>query len=98
MSVPFGVKPDSARRRNATAIVRGDVQHVDRAAAPHEPVDDLAAERVAAPPVGVDGHDVGVAHEEQAGRVGVAPLDAADEALAARLRLVALDVEAGPSR
>ena len=57
---------------------RGQVQHVDRAAAPHlgqrGPVpprrggDQLAAERITAPAGGVGGHDVGVAHEAQAGR------------------------------
>ena len=73
---------------------RREVEHVDGAAAPHEAVVvDVAGERVAGPPVRVDGHDVGVAHEEEARRVGVAALDAGDQRRPAGLRLVALDVE-----
>ena len=73
----------------------GQVEHVDRAPAPHHAVDELAAERVAVPAVGVDGDDVGVAHQQQRGRVGVATLDAGDEARPPRLGLVPLEVEPG---
>ena len=45
-----------------------------------------------------DRHDVGVAHEAQRRRVGVAALDAGDERAPAGRRLVALDVEAGCPR
>ena len=63
---------------------RGEVEHVDRAAAPDLAVDDLAAERIAPPAVGVHRHDVGVAHQQQRRRGRIAALDARDEVLAAR--------------
>ena len=74
---------------------RGEVQHVDRAAAPHLAVDELAAERVAPPAVGVDRHDVGVTHEHQRGRGGIGALDARHQAGPPGHGLVALDVEPG---
>ena len=55
---------------------RGDVEHVDRAAAPHLAVDQLAAERVAGPPVGIGGDDVRVAHQAERRGRGIAALDA----------------------
>ena len=45
------------------------------------------------PAVGVHRHDVGVAHQQQRRRVGIAALEPGHEALAARLGLVGLDVE-----
>ena len=61
------LRPEALRRQlpERHRHRRRDAQHVDGAAAPHLAVDQLAAERVARPPVGVDGHDVGVAHEAQ---------------------------------
>ena len=44
---------------------RRDAQHVDRPATPHLVADQLAAERVAGPAVGVHRHHVGVAHQAQ---------------------------------
>ena len=63
------------RRRQASRRHRhrgGEVEHVDGAPTPHHAVDELAAERVALPALGIDRHDVGVAHEHQGrgGRVG----------------------------
>ena len=55
---------------------------------------EVAGERVPGPAVVVHRHDVGVAHEHQRRRVGVAALDAGDEARPARLGLEALDVDA----
>jgi hypothetical protein len=74
---------------------RGEVQHVDGAAAPHDAVDQLGGEGIALPPGRVHGHHVGVAHEQQRGRLGIAALDAGDEAHAAGLGGVALAGEAG---
>ena len=74
---------------------RGLVEHVDSAAPPDEPVDDLGAEGIAAPPVRVHRHDVGVAHEQERRRLRIAALDAGHEAAAAGLGLVTLHVEAG---
>ena len=71
----------------------GEVQHVHRAAAPHLAVDQFAAERVAAPAGFVDGHDVGVAHQAQGGRVGVGALDAGHQRLALRRRPEGLEVQ-----
>jgi hypothetical protein len=71
--VPFGVNPLRARCLNATAI---DAVRLSMSTAPRPPhlaVDELAAEGVPAPPVGVDGHHVGVAHEEQPGADGSLP-------------------------
>ena len=72
----------------------GQVEHVDRAPAPHLPVDELAAEGVVTPPVGADGYDIGVAHEQQGRRRRVRPLDPGHDAGPPRLGLVALDVDA----
>jgi hypothetical protein len=74
----------------------GQVEHVDGAAAPHLAVDQLAAERVAPPTVRTGRHHVGVAHEQQARRVGSPPLDAGHEAAAAGRRLEALDIDPRP--
>ena len=73
----------------------GEVEHVDRAPAPHLVVDDLAAERIALPTVGVHGHHIGVAHQQQRGCVRIAALDARDEVLASGLRGVALEIQTG---
>ncbi len=54
-----GEPPEGERHRG------GLVEHVDGAAPPDEPVDDLGAEGIAAPPVGVHRHDVGVPHQQQ---------------------------------
>ena len=74
---------------------RREVEHVDRAAAPHLAVDQLAAERVVPPAGGVDRHDVGVTHQAQRGRRRIGTRDAGDERSTARRRLPALDVDAG---
>ncbi len=58
-------------------------------------VDELAAERVAGPSFGVDGDDVGVAHQAQARRARFAAFHACDERDPARGRLEAGHVEAG---
>ena len=91
--------PRSRRRRGGDAGEgqghrRGLVEHVDRAAAPHLAVDDLAAERVAGPLVGVDRDDVGVARAAAASaRSGRCPSDAAIErgALGQADRMAPLD-------
>jgi len=72
---------------------RREVQHVDRAAAPHLAVDELAAVGITAPAVGVGGDDVGVTHEHERRGLRVGALDAGDEAGPSRQWLVALDVE-----
>ena len=82
--MPRGLKPERGEVAERDRHRGREVEHVDRAAAPDLVVDDLARERIAAPAVGVDGHDVGVAHQQQRGRVRVAALDARDEVLAAR--------------
>ena len=69
---------------------RGEVEHVDGAAAPHDAVHQLGAERIALPAGGVHRHDVGVAHQQQRRRVAVAALDPRDQAHASGLRDVAL--------
>ena len=74
---------------------RGQVQHVDGTATPHVTVDHLTTERIASPPVGVRGHDVGMAHEKQRGRGRVATLDARHQVLASGPRDVTLEVETG---
>ena len=91
--MPRGVKPERASDAERDGHRRGEVEHVDRAAAPHLAVDELAAERIAPPAVGVRGHDVGVAHQQQRRRGRIAALDARDEVLAPGPRLVALEVE-----
>ncbi len=73
---------------------RREVEHVDRAPTPHLAVDELAAEGVVAPALGVGRHHVGVAHEQQARCARVASFDAHGEALASVHRLVGLAVEA----
>ena len=73
---------------------RGEVEHVDGAAAPHLAVDQLATERIVLPSRRVGGHDVGVTHQEQRRRVGIGALDARHEARSTRRGFVALDVEA----
>ena len=50
---PSGRNPESASRCDGDGHRRGEVEHVDRAAAPDLAVDELAAERIAAPAVGV---------------------------------------------
>ena len=75
---------------------RREVEHVDRAAAPHLAVDQLAAERVVAPAVRADGHDVGVAHQAQRRRRRVGALDPRHHRRPPGARLVAGDVESGP--
>jgi hypothetical protein len=82
-----GQVPERHRHR------RREVEHVDGAATPHLAVDELTAERIPAPPVRVDGHDVGVAHQAQAGRGGIGALDARYERDPPRCRFVALHVE-----
>ena len=91
--MPVGPEPAGGEGPHGDRHRGGEVEHVDGAPAPDLAVDQLAAERVAPPPVRVDGHDVGVAHQEQRRRVGVAALDAGDEAGPTRRRLVALDVQ-----
>ena len=75
---------------------RGEVEHVYGAPTPYLAVDELAAERVSLPPIGVGRHHVGVAHQHHAGRVGISPPDAADQARPTGYRLVALEVDARP--
>ena len=72
-----------------------EVEHVDGSATPHLAVDDLAPERVVAPAVLGDGHDVGVAHQQErrGGRVGA--LDSGDQVCPAGDGLEALEVEPG---
>jgi len=74
----------------------GDVEHVERAAAPHLAVHELAAEGIAGPVLGRDRHHVGVAHQAQGRRLRVAPLDARHQARPAGSghRLVDLEIEA----
>ena len=94
---------EGALRREAGArqpaegnrLGRREVQHVDRPAPPHEAVDEVAGIGLSAPPLLVDGDDVGVTHEQQARRVGIGALDARDEARASGLRLEPLHVEPG---
>ena len=75
---------------------RGEVQHVDGAAPPHLAVDELAAEGIVLPPVGVHGDHVGVAHQEHRGRVGVGAFDARDEARSSRRGFEPLTIEPAP--
>ena len=77
---------------------RRDVEHVDRAAAPHL-VDPVGVAMISPPngsrsSPGVDRHDVGVAHQAQARRGRVAALDAGDERRPSGRRLPSLDVDA----
>ena len=78
---------------------RGQVQHVDGAAAPHlvDTVgrgDQLASKRVVGPAVGVGGHDVGMSAQAQVGRFGVGALVAGDERDPAGFGLEQLKVHA----
>ena len=82
-----GAEHDGHRRR--------EVQHVDRAAAPHLAVDQLAAERVVPPSVNRDGDDVGVTHQTQRRGGRVRSRDPRDERGPARRRLEALDLDPG---
>ena len=70
----------------------GDVQHVDGTPAPDLAVDELTAERVAAPGVRVRRHDVGVAEVAERRHAGVASFDARHQRGAARERLVGLQL------
>ena len=92
--MPSGRNPVGGQAAGGDGHRRGEVEHVDGAAPPDLAVDQLAAERVAPPPVGGDRHDVGVAHEQQGRRVGPPPLDPGHQAGSARGRLEALDVQA----
>ena len=74
---------------------RGEIQHVHCAAAPHHAVDELAAEGIVSPPVGVDRDDVGVAEQQERGCGWVRSLDAGDQVVPARRRLVALQLQSG---
>ena len=85
-----GPEPAVGETAEGDRLRCGEVEHVDRTASPHEAVDDVGAERVAAPAVGVHRHDVGVAHEHERRRVGVGALELHHQALAPRLRLVDL--------
>ena len=94
--MPRGRQPAPGQRLERDGLGGGEVQHVDRAAAPHLAVHQLAAEGIARPVLGRHGHDVGVAHQAQRRRRRVGALDAGDEAGAAGrpVGLVDLDVEA----
>ncbi len=74
---------------------RRETQHVDRTPAPDFAVDEFAPERVLGPPIGGDGHHVGVAHQTDRGSVGVGSLDACHHRLASWGGLIGLDVETG---
>ena len=91
----LGLEPRTREALERDRHRRGEVEHVDRAAAPDLTVDQLAAERIALPPVGIHRHDVGVTHQQQRRRRRIAALDARDEALAPGKRLVPLEVEPG---
>ena len=99
MRSPRGRKPSRGELPERHGHRRGEVQHVDGAPSPHlgpgRAVDELAAEGVAGPSFGVDGDDVGVAHQAQARRAGLAAFHAGDERDPARGRLEAGHVEAG---
>ena len=75
---------------------RRRVEHVDRPAPPHldGPVsgaDQLAAEGIVRPAVGVGRHDVGVPHQAQCRSRWVGPFDPRDHRATARVRLELLD-------
>ena len=83
----------AASRLNATAI---DAVRFSMSTAPRPQISSSTRSPpngARRPAVGVRGHDVGVAHQQQRRRVRIAALDARDEALAPGLRLVALEVE-----
>jgi hypothetical protein len=73
---------------------RRDVEHVDGTAAPHLALDELAAEGVARPRVGIRRHDIGVTEPAERRRRRVGALDAADQRGPAWRRLVHLEVDA----
>ena len=91
--MPFGRKPVARQSLGGHRHRRGEVEHVDRAASPHLAVDELTAEGIVPPSVGVRGHDVGVPHQQQRGRGRIGAFDARDEARSSGSGLVALDVE-----
>ena len=76
----------------------GEVQHVHRAPSPHLALHELACEGIARPRRGRHGHHVGMAHQAEGGRGGIAPLDTGHEARASRrpVGFVDLEVEAAP--
>ena len=74
---------------------RGEVEHVDRATAPDLSVYELPSEGVARPPVRVDRNDIGVAHQAQGRRIGIAPLDPSDQRRPVGCGLERLDVDSG---
>src|SRR5207245_6162975 len=73
---------------------RGDVERVARATAPDLAVDQLAGEGIMPPAGRRDRDDVGVAHEVERRRSGIAARDAKHEARAARYGLVAFELRA----
>jgi hypothetical protein len=91
--IALGAEPRAYEVAEGDGHRRREVEHVDRATAPHLAVDQLAAERVAAPAGLVDRHHVGVAHQAEARRVGVGALDPGDERRPTRGWLVLLEVE-----
>ena len=74
---------------------RGQVEHVDGATPPDLAVDDLAAERVLVPAVGVDRYDVGVAVQTEARRLGVSALEASNDGCTARCGMELFHLQAG---
>ena len=94
--VPLGTEPLDRQVADGDGHGRRQVEHVDRAAPPHLPVDELAPEGVVRPVLGVGRHHVGVAEQGQRGSVAAPPLDAGHHGGAPRERLVLLEVEAGP--
>ena len=73
--VAAGAEPGAGQMAEGHCHRRGEVQHVDGAAAPDLAVDQLAAERVVPPVVGVGGDDVGVPEQRQRRRVAVASFE-----------------------
>ena len=69
---------------------RGEVEHVDGPASPHDAVLELAPEGIAPPAIRAHGDDIGVAHEEEPRGRRIGALEADDEALTSRLRRVLL--------
>ena len=82
--VAAGAEPTGGEVAKGDRHRRGEVEHVDRAAAPDLAVDQLATERIARPSALVDRHDIGVAHQAQARSGRVAALDARRPARRAR--------------
>ena len=77
---------------------RREVEHVNGTASPHLAVHQLTAERVPAPALWIDRHDVGVAHQAQLRRGRVSTGDARHERPAPWLGLEALDIDARSSQ